>query len=101
LETELTDVVVMGVGAALKGTIEGYINRFFPALVGWGGLIAGALLYMYGDRIHEMVKKFGLGVLVAAVGQLFSRFVPAFVAPTVTVAPLTPEAAARAYAGVG
>ncbi|MEM2534049.1 MAG: hypothetical protein QXK12_08525 [Candidatus Nezhaarchaeales archaeon] len=95
---EWKDVLVAGIGAALKGTIEGYINRFFPALSGWSGLIAGALLYMYGDRVHKMLKVFGAGVLIAAVGQLFSRFVPTF--GVLTVVPLTPEAAARAYAGV-
>jgi len=60
-----------GVGAASKATIEDWIAKQFPTFpAAYSGMIAGFLLYKYGDRLHSYVSKFGAGVLIGSIGQL-------------------------------
>lgn len=63
------DLAIMGVGAGAKGTVSGLVEKFLPG-VGpeIGGMIAGGLLYMYGDQVHDLLPKFGAGVLIASIG---------------------------------
>ena len=103
-EEEFIDLLIMGLGAGLKGAIAGWISKFVPGLGEWGGLLAGAGLYYFGDRIHEKVKTFGKGVLIAAIGQLVAKYVPTLTGTTTTTTTTTvvsPQAAAYQYAMMG
>lgn len=97
MEEELVDLIIMGLGAGTKGAIAAYINRFVP-IGEWAGLAAGALLYYFGDRVHEKVKVFGKGVLIGAIAQLVQRYVPTGAPATTTT--ITPQVAAYQYAMV-
>ena len=73
LEGELIDLAVMGVGSGAKGAIAGYVKKFLPDVgVDIAGILAGGALYYFGDRIHPLVRKFGAGVLIGAIGQMTS-----------------------------
>ena len=73
LEGELIDLAVMGVGSGAKGAISGYVKKFLPDVgVDIAGVLAGGALYYFGDRIHPLVRKFGAGVLIGAIGQMTS-----------------------------
>ncbi|MEM3988653.1 MAG: hypothetical protein QXZ22_08690 [Sulfolobales archaeon] len=98
MDEELIDLLIMGIGAGLKGTIASYINRFVP-IGEFAGLVAGAGLYYFGDRIHEKVKVFGKGVLIGAIAQLFAKYVP--IGTTTTTTTTTPQTAAYQYAMMG
>ena len=71
------DLAVMGIGAGAKGAIAGYLQKFVPEVgVDIAGLIAGGALYYFGGRLHPMVRKFGAGVLIGAIGQFTSTLIP-------------------------
>ena len=64
------DLAIMGIGAGAKGAIAGYVKKFVPEVgIDIAGLIAGGALYYFGGRLHPMVRKFGAGVLIGAIGQ--------------------------------
>jgi len=78
---EIMDLLVMGLGAGAKGALAGWVAKIAPALsedVAAG--LAGGLMYYFGDRIHPLVKKFGAGVLIAAIGQ-YTAGITAALAP--------------------
>ena len=67
------DLAIMGIGAGAKGAIAGYVQKFVPEIgVDIAGLIAGGALYYFGDRLSPLVRKFGAGVLISAIGQFTS-----------------------------
>ena len=73
LEGELIDLAVMGIGSGAKGAISGYVKKFLPDVgVDIAGILAGGALYYFGERIHPLVRKFGAGVLIGAIGQMTS-----------------------------
>ena len=77
IEEELTDLAVMGVGAGLKGAIVGYVKDFLPDVTEQvAALIAGALMWYFGDRLHEYVKAAGAGILISAIGGIVEEKVP-------------------------
>ena len=68
---EWVDLAVMGVGAGAKATIEDWVTTTFPQVpVEYAGIIAGFLLYKFGDRVHRMLRIAGAGVLIGSIGQL-------------------------------
>ena len=72
-EGELLDLLIMGIGSGSKGAIAGWLTKFAPELgVDTAGLIAGGGLYLFGARLHPLVRKFGAGVLIGAIGQFTS-----------------------------
>ena len=73
---EWLDLAVMGVGAGAKGLVTGFIEQFIPGVgTEIGGIIAGGLLYYFGDRVHEMLQKFGAGVLISAIGGYVEGYI--------------------------
>jgi len=71
ISEEWVDLAVMGVGAGAKATIEDWVTTTFPQVpVEYAGIIAGFLLFKFGDRIHHLVKVAGAGVLIGSIGQL-------------------------------
>lgn len=74
---EWMDLALMGLGAGLKGTVTGLIGRFLPSLsADIGGIVAGGLMYEFGDRVHPFVQKIGAGILIASIGGLVAGMVP-------------------------
>jgi len=71
IEGEWVDLAVMGLGAGAKATIEDWVTTQFPQVpVEYAGIIAGFLMYKFGDRVHRMLKVAGAGVLIGSIGQL-------------------------------
>ena len=66
---EWMDLALMGIGAGAKGLVTGLVEKFLPG-VGpeIGGIIAGGLLYYYGDQLGDWAQKIGAGVLIASIG---------------------------------
>jgi hypothetical protein len=97
---EWVDIVIMGIAAALKDWINAQLSKFIAMLGEWGALVLGIILYWKGESIHEKAKVFGAGLIVASIGQLARRYIPALPAPaTVAAAPApTPESYAVTYA---
>lgn len=76
------DLLIMGVGAGLSGTIGGLVNRYIPGVPpGVGGVLAGGAMWMAGGRIHPMAKKFGAGILIASIGTLIAGAIARTPAP--------------------
>lgn len=74
---EWLDIAVMGIGAGAKGAVTGLVQQFLPDIgAEIGGIIAGGLLYMYGDRVHPLLQKFGAGVLISAIGGFTENLIP-------------------------
>ncbi|MEM2185293.1 MAG: hypothetical protein QXS74_09670 [Nitrososphaeria archaeon] len=95
------DLAIMGIGAGFKGWLEGQLNKYFPALGEWSGLVGGLLISYFGDRIHPYVTLFGKGVLIAAIGQLVARYTGGGL-PTSTKTTISGvESLAYQYAGGG
>jgi len=68
---EWLELGLAGLGAAAKATIEDWVAKQFPTFpTEYAGIIAGFLIYRYGDRLHEYLKSFGAGVLIGSIGQL-------------------------------
>jgi len=68
---EWLDLAVMGVGAGAKATIEDWVATTFPQIpTEYAGIIAGFLLFKFGERIHHLVRVAGAGVLIGSIGQL-------------------------------
>jgi len=66
-----TDLAAAGLGAGAKAMIEDWVAKQFPAFpTQYAGIVAGLLLYIYGDRVHYILKNFGAGVLIGSIGQL-------------------------------
>ena len=86
IEGEWVDLAVMGLGAGAKATIEDWVTTQFPQVpVEYAGIIAGFLLYKFGDRVHRMLRIAGAGVLIGSIGQLDiikGLFPPAGASPT-------------------
>lgn len=74
------DIALMGVGAGAKGAITGLVGKFLPGVSeDIGAIIVGALMYRFGDRLHPMLQKIGVGVLIAGIGQMTSGFIEGLV----------------------
>jgi len=77
---EWLDLAIMGVGAGAKGLVTGLVGNFLPGVSeDIGALIAGGLLYYLGPRVHPLLRKFGAGVLIGAIGQLSSGWISGLV----------------------
>jgi hypothetical protein len=100
VEGEWLDLIIMGIAATLKDWINAQLSKFIAMLGEWGALVLGIILYWKGGEIHEKLKVFGAGLIVASFGQLARRYIPGVApAPTVAAAPApTPESYAVAYA---
>ena len=76
LEGELIDLAVMGIGSGAKGAVAGWVKKIAPDIgVDIAGILAGGALYYFGARLHPLVRKFGAGVLIGAIGQMTSGMV--------------------------
>lgn len=101
-EHELLEILVLSAGVSLKQFISDWINKYVN-LGELAGLLAGFLIYKFGDRVHYLLKTFGKGILIGAVAQLIQIYVVSKItSPTATVkvTPLveTPQVAAFKYA---
>jgi len=100
--------IVAGAGATemVQDLVKGFAPQIAPEIAGGA---AGALLYYFGDRIHPLVKAFGVGLLAGSLSPMISRALRGGLAPaaapaaTATPAPtsgggLAALAQAEAYA---
>jgi hypothetical protein len=97
MEGEWIDLVIMGIAAALKDWINAQLSKFLAALGEWGALVLGIILYWKGGELHEKLKVFGSGLIVASVGQLARRYIPG-IAPAPATAAAAPAPTAESYA---
>mgnify|MGYP001626306006 CR=1 FL=1 len=94
-DEDILKLVVAGFGAGTKGTIAGWLKSKFPQLgisEDLIGAIIGLLLWKFGDKIHPLVKTFGVGVLIGAIGQFTSTLIQKSLKP-----PTTTETKAGTY----
>lgn len=76
-EGELIDLAVMGIGAGSGGAVAGWLKNLMPGVSeDIATIIAGGGLYLFGDRIHPLVRKFGAGMLVQGIGTMTKGVIP-------------------------
>ena len=76
-EGELIDLAVMGLGAGASGTVVGFVKDFMPGVSeDIAQIVVGGGLYLFGDRIHPLVRKFGAGVLISGIGGMTKGLIP-------------------------
>lgn len=75
---ELIKVGLIVVGSGAKGAVAGVVQRFAKDMdVDTAGLVAGALMYLFGDRLHPYVKYAGIGVLAGSLAPKVEEIIPA------------------------
>ena len=83
---DTTDFFMVLVGSGSASTVLDLVKKYLPveglAAVGDDILatIVGYIIWKYGDRIHPMLKPFGLGVFIAGAGSVVGGFVEQAVA---------------------
>jgi len=101
--------IVAGAGATemVQDLVKGFAPQIAPELA---GAAVGGVLFYFGDRVHPLVKAFGVGLLAGSLSPMISRALrgglvtaPPAAAPTATPAPtsgagLAALAQAEAYA---
>jgi len=74
----LVTVAAIVAGAGASGTISGLLKGVLPAIApDIAGAIAGGALYYFGDRIHPLLKAFGVGVLAGSLKGTIEKAIPA------------------------
>ena len=68
-----SDVLAILLGAVAKGFISGQVARLTGLSPEISGGVAGILLYLFGDRIHPLLKPFGLGVLAGSIAPAVAK----------------------------
>lgn len=97
----LAIVAGAGTSGAVSGALKGVLPQVAPDIVGAG---AGLLLYLFGDRVHPLVKAYGVGVLAGSLKGTIEKAIPTILpaaAPPTTTTSSTGNAAvamAEAYA---
>ena len=82
--TDTTDFALAVAGAGSGAALAEVVKSWFPEQTAEMAdetiaMIAGFLLFYWGDRIHPRLQAFGLGVFLAAVGAWSSEFVAGFI----------------------
>jgi len=75
-EDMMTAVAVIA-GAGTEGTVAGVLKGVLPNvapdLVATG---AGLLLFLFGDRVHKLVKAYGLGLMAGGLKGTIEKAIP-------------------------
>lgn len=73
----MDDLMWKVLGAALKGTVSGYLSKIVGGMVGQisPDIIAAALGYYMNSKMSGNWKAFGEGLLIAAVAQIVAPMV--------------------------
>jgi len=98
-------VLAIVAGAGLSGTVSGLVKGVVPQIApDIAGAGAGLLLWYFGDRIHPLVKAFGVGVLAGSLKGMIEKAIPtitpAAAPPTQGTGITSAEAMAQAYASM-
>ncbi len=96
-DEDIIKMLVAGFGAGAKGTVAGWLTSTFPQLKlteDLAGALVGFLIWKFGEKVHPLVKTFGAGVLIGAIGQFTKSITEQFLKPpttttTTTTAPKT------------
>lgn len=81
----LVTVAAIVAGAGAAGAVQGLVKGVAPTLTPEiAGAVAGGLLYYFGDRVHPLVKAFGVGVLAGSLAPLIQKVIPAVGGAAVT-----------------
>lgn len=65
------NTAVITIGVVLSSTVGGYVSSMLPSHGQYASVIAGALI-MYLGKKNNMLKDFGVGVLIGGLAQVFS-----------------------------
>jgi len=87
----LVQVAAIVLGAGASGAITGAVQKFAPQMAIAPDILGagvGAVLYYFGDRIHPLVKAFGVGVLAGSLKGTIEKAIPA-IAPTTATSTTT------------
>jgi len=70
-------VLAIVAGAGLSGTVSGLVKGVVPQITpDIAGAGAGLLLWYFGDRVHPLVKAFGVGVLAGSLKGMIEKAIP-------------------------
>jgi len=73
----LVTVAAIVAGAGASGAVSGVLKGVMPSIApDIAGAIAGGALYYFGDRIHPLVKAFGVGVLAGSLKGTIEKAIP-------------------------
>lgn len=79
---ELTKVAAIVAGAGTSGAVAGLLKGFLPTIApDIAGAIVGGALFYFGDRVHPLLKAFGVGVLAGSLKGTIEKAIPAIGAP--------------------
>jgi len=77
ISEELIEVAAIVAGAGATGTVQGILKSVIPQIAPeLAGAVAGGLLWYFGDRVHPLVKAFGLGVLAGSLAPMIAGAIP-------------------------
>jgi len=76
---EWRNLLIMGLGAGLKGTVAGWVQKFIPELGADMAAIVGGLLLHHFGKDYEWLRLIGTGILIGGVGQFSEDIVAKFV----------------------
>jgi len=103
LESPWAKVAVIAVGAGASGAVASQVVKALPQVPAeFAGAGAGVLAYLYGDRIHPLVKYAGIGIIAGSLSPRIASWLGGLApAPAPTGAPAVSavDQAANAYAG--
>jgi len=101
-EDMMTAVAVIA-GAGTEGTVAGALKNLVPTIapdmIATG---AGLLLFLFGDRVHKLLKAYGLGLMAGGLKGTIEKAIPPIGAPPATTSSSSSssssaEQAAQAY----
>jgi len=73
----LVTVAAIVAGAGASGAVSGLVKNFVPQIApDIAGAIAGGALYYFGDRVHPLLKAFGVGVLAGSLKGMIEKAIP-------------------------
>ena len=69
-------LVVAGAGVGFSDTVVSYVTRYLGTFPPWiVKLVAGYLVRRFGERVHEQVPNFGVGMILAGIGDAARTYV--------------------------
>jgi len=73
----LVTVAAIVAGAGASGAVSGLVRNFVPQIApDIAGAIVGGALYYFGDRVHPLLKAFGVGVLAGSLKGMIEKAIP-------------------------
>ena len=84
MKADTESILAMGVGAAMKGTIAGFISGVAPQVGISPDILTAVIGYFGRDRTSGMWKDFLTGVMIASIGQILRPMVAGMV-PTLGI----------------